>query len=167
MLPHTTEIHEAPFSCVLALAGKVWQHQSAVERGLSAFGTVFLGRAALKEVRTGAALALMGRPAQMAVDRRATQSPLKCCLAGIKASRDPKASSPVRAQTTPANGLHGLNPINTGTSTPEDAPFGLFVRDRATLRVQRWKRALLGMNDFLQGLWVERLGAGRIPIHPW
>lgn len=144
VLPHTTEIHEAPFSCVLALAGKVWQHQSAVERGLSAFGASVLWWGECQGERP----VFLG-----------------CNNPSIHFTT--KHFPPVRAQTTLANGLHGLNPRNTGTSTPEDAPFGLFVRDRATLRVQRWKRALLGMNDFLQGLWVERLGAGRIPIHPW
>lgn len=51
-------------------------------------------------------------------------------------------------------GLHGPHPRNTGTSSPDGSPSGLFVRDRATL-ASNGGIVAFGLNDNLKGLWVS------------
>lgn len=65
---------------------------------------------------------------------------------------------------TPANGLHGLNPKNTGRSSPAFVPCSLFARDCATSQVKVVETTCLGMNGFLKGLWAY---AGRgLDVYP-
>ena len=117
---------KSPCSCVPALRGTLAGTGSAVARAFLRSGTVFRFESVSKyeSVRrqAGSEAIRAGRPVPSST--QVTYRMTRRILGRMQSDEcgalwtQFKASSPVRAQMTPANGLHGLNPRNTGHRDP-------------------------------------------------